>query len=65
MSEEIINSITSVKNILTQQVTPSSIAFIIVYVLGAAIILFLTWFGVKKLITVIKNALHGKLSLSE
>lgn len=63
MDNSITEALTSVSTELTSQINPGVIASVLGLVLGAGIALFLTWFGIRKLISVVKNALKGKLKV--
>lgn len=63
MNEEITTALTSVSTELTKQINPATVASVIGLVIGGGIGLYLTWFGIRKLIAVSKNALRGKLKV--
>lgn len=63
MANEITDALTVVSTELTTQINPGVIASVIGLVLGGGIALFLTWFGIRKLISVVKNSLRGKLKV--
>ena len=63
MNNEITNALTGVSTELTKQINPATVASVIGLVIGGGVSLYLTWFGVRKLISVAKNALKGKLKV--
>ena len=59
-----VTEITSVLEPITEQFTFTNIASILAIVVGAAAVLTLSWFGVRKVISVIQRALkRGKVSV--
>lgn len=59
-----VSEITSVLEPITEQFTFTNIASILAIVVGAAAVLTLSWFGVRKVISVIQRALkRGKVSV--
>jgi len=63
MPETITEALTSVSTTLTAQINPGVVAAVIGLVLGGGIALYLTWFGIRKLISVVTKALRGRLSV--
>lgn len=63
MDAAVTNALTDVSTELTKQINPATVATVIGSVLGAGVALFLLWFGVRKLISIIRNALRGKLKV--
>lgn len=63
MSNEITDALNTVGTTLTTSINPATVASVIGIVLGAGIALFLTWFGIRKLVSVVKNALKGRLKV--
>ena len=63
MNEEITTALTTVSTELTKQINPASVAGVIGLVLASAVGLYLLWFGIRKLVSVAKNALKGKLKI--
>lgn len=63
MSNDITTALTSVSTALTEQINPGVIAGVIGLVLAGCIALFLTWFGIRKLIGAVTRALKGRLSV--
>jgi len=63
MENSVTEALGTVSTALTTQINPATVASVIGLVLGAGIALFLTWFGIRKLISVVKNALRGKLKV--
>lgn len=63
MNNEITTALTGVSTELTKQINPATVASVIGLVLAGAIGVYLTWYGAKKLISVAKNALKGKLKV--
>lgn len=63
MSAEVTNALTEVSTELTKQINPGTVATVIGLVLGAGVALFLLWFGIRKLISIVKNALKGRLKV--
>lgn len=62
MTNEVTEALQSVGTTLTSSISPATIAAIIGIVLGSCVILYLTWFGIRKLVSAVKNALKGRLS---
>lgn len=59
-----VSDITSVLNPIKEQFTFTNIATILAIVVGAAAVLTLGWFGVRKVISIIQKALKkGKVSV--
>lgn len=59
-----VSEITSVLEPITEQFTFTNIASILAIVVGGAAVLTLSWFGVRKVISVIQRALkRGKVSV--
>lgn len=63
MSAEVTNALNTVGTTLNTSIAPTDIAKIIGIVLTAGIALYLTWFGIRKLISVVKNAMKGRLKV--
>lgn len=63
MSNEITTALTGVSDTLSTSINPATVATIVGSVLGAGIAIYLTWFGIRKLIKVITRALKGRLSV--
>lgn len=63
MSAEVTNALNAVGTTLNTSISPTDIAKIIGIVLAAGIALYLTWFGIRKLISVVKNAMKGRLKV--
>ena len=63
MTNEVTEALTGISTTHTSSINPGTIAAVIGMVLAAGIALFLTWFGAKKLISVVKNALKGRLKI--
>ena len=63
MTNEITTALEGVGTTLTTAINPGTIASIIGIVLGSGILLFLTWFGIRKLVSVAKNGLRGRLKI--
>lgn len=63
MDNSISDALTTVGTTLTSNISPSTVATIIGVVLGSGVALYLTWFGIRKLISVITKALRGRLSV--
>ena len=63
MTNEISTALEGVGTTLTTSINPGTIASIIGIVLGSGILLFLTWFGIRKLVSVAKNGLRGRLKI--
>lgn len=63
MDNSITEALTSVSTELTSSINPVTIASVIGLVLGACVVLYLTWFGIRKIISAVKGALRGKLSV--
>lgn len=63
MANEITDALSSVGTTLTTNINPGVIASVIGVVLGACIALYLTWFGIRKLIRAMTKALKGRLAI--
>lgn len=63
MENSITEALGTVSSTLTSSINPAAIAGIIGLVLGACVVLYLTWFGIRKILTSVKGALKGKLSV--
>lgn len=63
MENAITEALTSVSTSLTTSINPGVIASVIGLVLGGCIALYLTWFGIRKLIGAVTRALKGRLSV--
>jgi len=63
MSEPITNALNSVGTELTTSINPGVIAGVIGIVLASCVALYLTWFGIRKLIGAVTRALKGRLSV--
>ena len=63
MTNEVTTALTGVSETLTTSINPGTIATVIGLVLGACVALYLTWFGLRKLIGAITRALKGRLSV--
>lgn len=63
MTNEVTTALTGVSTTLTTSINPGTIATVIGLVLGACVALYLTWFGLRKLIGAITRALKGRLSV--
>lgn len=62
-SAEITNAITDVATAMGKQINMGTIAAIVAAVLGGSLVLYVGWFGIRKLIGAVKGALKGKLSV--
>ncbi len=63
MTNEVTGALNTISTTLTSSISPAQIAMVVGLVLASGIALFLTWFGIRKLISVVKNALKGKLKV--
>ena len=63
MDNTITDALSSVSSTLTSSINPGTIASVIGLVLAGGIALYLTWFGIRKLISVVTKALKGRLSV--
>ena len=63
MDNAVTTAITDVGTTLTTSINPGVIAGVIGAVLGSCVALYLTWFGIRKLIGAITRALKGRLSV--
>lgn len=63
MENTITDALTSVSTSLTTNINPGVIASVIGLILGASIALYLTWFGIRKLVSTVTRALKGRLSV--
>ena len=61
MTNEVTEALTGVSTTLTSSINPGTVATVIGLVLAGGVALYLTWFGIRKLLSVTKNALRGKL----
>lgn len=62
MDNSMLEALNSVGNTLNSSISPATIAAIIGVVLGSCLLIYLTWFGIRKLVSSVKNALKGRLS---
>lgn len=63
MDNTILESWNYISNILQQYISINIIVNIILLILGSAITIYLTWFGIRTLVNTIKDALVGKLEV--
>ena len=63
MDNSVTTALTTVGETLTSSISPAGIVSIIGIVLGSCVALYLTWFGIRKLMSAIKGALKGRLSV--
>ena len=63
MENSVSEAIQTVGITLTTNLNPGVIASVIGVVLGSCVALYLTWFGIRKLIGAITRALKGRLSV--
>lgn len=63
MTNEVTTALQSVGTTLTSNISPATIVSVIGIVLASCVALYLTWFGIRKLLHAIKSALKGKLSV--
>lgn len=63
MTNEITEALGAVSTSLTTSINPGVIAGVIGLVLTGCIALYLTWFGIRKLIGAVTRALKGRLSV--
>ena len=63
MDNTITTALEGVGETLTSSINPGAVAAIIGIVLGSGVALFLTWFGIRKLISVVKNGIRGRLKV--
>lgn len=63
ISNDVITALNTVGETLNSSISAGDIAKIIGIVLASGIGLYLTWFGIRKLISVIKNAMRGRLKV--
>lgn len=63
MTNDVTDALQTVGTTLTSSINPGVIAGVIGIVLAACVALFLTWFGIRKLIGAITRALRGRLSV--
>lgn len=63
MSADVTNALNTVGQTLNSSISPADVATIIGIVLAGGIALYLTWFGIRKLISVVKNAMKGRLKV--
>lgn len=63
MTNEVTTALTGVSETLTTSINPGTVASVIGLVLGGCVALYLTWFGLRKLIGAITRALKGRLSV--
>lgn len=60
---EITKAIGDVATSMGQQINIGTVAAIVAAVLGGSLVLYVGWFGIRKLIGSVKGALRGKLSV--
>lgn len=63
MENSITTALQSVGSTLTSNISPSTVVAVIGIVLGSCVALYLTWFGIRKLISSVTKALKGRLSV--
>ena len=63
MSNDVTAALQTVGETLNSSISPADVAAIIGIVLAGGITLYLTWFGIRKLISVVKNAMKGRLKV--
>lgn len=63
MSNDVSTALQTVGTTLNEAVSPGDIATIVGVVLAGGVALYLTWFGIRKLISVVKNAMKGRLKV--
>lgn len=63
MDNTVTTALQSVGTTLTSNVSPATIVSVIGIVLGSCVALYLTWFGIRKLISSVTKALKGRLSV--
>lgn len=63
MSADVTNALNTVGQTLNSSISPADVATIIGIVLAGGFALYLTWFGIRKLISVVKNAMKGRLKV--
>lgn len=63
MDNTITDALSQVNTALQAQINPGVVAGVIGLVLAGCIALFLTWFGIRKLVGAIVRALKGHLSV--
>ena len=63
MDNTITTALTTVGETLTSSISPATVVSVIGIVLGSCVALYLTWFGIRKLIGAVKGALKGRLSV--
>lgn len=63
MENSITTALQSVGTTLTSSISPATIVAVIGIVLGSCVALYLTWFGIRKLISSVTKALKGRLSV--
>lgn len=63
MDNSITEALTGVSTTLTSSINPGTVASVIGLVLAGGVALYLTWFGIRKLVSVVTNALKGRLKI--
>lgn len=63
MDNSITTALQTVGETLTSSINPATVVSVIGIVLGSCVALYLTWFGIRKLISAVKGALKGRLSV--
>lgn len=63
MSAEVTNALTEFGTTVTTAINPVDALKVIGIVLGAGATLYFTMWGAKKIITVVRNALKGRLNI--
>lgn len=61
--ENVTSALGTVSTSLTEVINIGNIAAVLGTVLGAAIVLYFGWFGIRKLISVVTNAAKGRLKV--
>lgn len=61
--QAVTSALQTVGSTLTSNISPAMIVSVIGIVLGSCVALYLTWFGIRKLVSAVKGALKGRLSV--
>ena len=62
-ASEITKAIGDVATAMGEQINMGTVAAIVAAVLGGSLVLYVGWFGIRKLIGAVQGALKGKLSV--
>lgn len=63
MGNELTEAVGTVTTQLAESINLGTVAGIVAAVIGAGIGLYLGWFAIRKVVSAVKKALHGRLSV--